>query len=651
LKSLGEVAEYTPGAINAGNQLGAGALIKLRGFNPGRAVDGLNTGGLTAFYDPDYAIFDRFEVVKGPTSVVYGPSSPGGLVNFVTKSATPHTIDYVYAQVGSWNSYRVEGQAAGALDSAGRIRVIGVVVRDQGDSFIDVINHVKTTVYGGINVDITDSVTGYLHGGYERFSRTAFDGIPAEPDGSPAPVSQSFFIGAKGMDLKTSAYHAEGDLTWHATDTLDVSVKGNFERTNTVGQTPYAYGLDATGAIALGYQTINESPNDNYGIGVSSIYRLDGLGLSNSFVSLAAMHQVNSQGQNLGYNGGAGNIFGGEAALAQEFESLSREALSPYVYNVHVKVTTVTAQSVAQVITPLSLLVGASYSKPDQTQVYNGVYDDFNFNSRISYRGALIYEVVPTVNAYASFSQSYSPQALQSCTLPQGGTACSEIGTLPPEIGQQYEVGAKYRSSNGRLLMTGALFQVTQQNQGVFDKQVASVAYWKPVGELTHKGVELEVVGQITSQWQIHAGYEFLDPKITKALDSGAAPQGATIGQTELYLPKHTASFYTTYTIGHGFIRGVSFGGGIRYVGAQHTSYDSALANLEGLRSSTITKDLPNYTLVDANVGYTVGKWLLQLNGHNIFDRHYVINNYQTLLYGNFVGTPASVALSVRREF
>jgi outer membrane receptor for ferric coprogen and ferric-rhodotorulic acid len=251
LKTLGEIAEYTPGAINVGNQGNTGSLLKLRGFDAGRTIDGINTLQTIPWYEPEYAIFDRIEVVKGPSSVVYGISSPGGLTNFVTKSATPQTIDYVSVQAGSWNSFRAEGQLAGSLDSAGKVRAIGVVVRDQGDSFMDVMNHSKTTVYGGVNVDLSDSVTAYLHGGYERHVRTAFDGIPTEADGSPAPVPRSFFIGSKNIDLTTSVYHGEGNLTWRATDMLEFSLKGNYEKSDTDGGFAFGFGLAPNGDFTL----------------------------------------------------------------------------------------------------------------------------------------------------------------------------------------------------------------------------------------------------------------------------------------------------------------------------------------------------------------------------------------------------------------
>lgn len=62
LKTLGQVADYTPGAIQAGNPEGFASVVKLRGFAAGKSIDGLNIS--TGSYEHDYAIYDRMEFVK-----------------------------------------------------------------------------------------------------------------------------------------------------------------------------------------------------------------------------------------------------------------------------------------------------------------------------------------------------------------------------------------------------------------------------------------------------------------------------------------------------------------------------------------------------------------------------------------------------------
>ena len=130
------------------------------------------------------------------------------------------------------------------------------------------------------------------------------------------------------------------------------------------------------------------------------------------------------------------------------------------------------------------------------------------------------------------------------------------------------------------------------------------------------QGSELQAIGQIMPNWQINASYTYLDPKITQSVPALCA----TAGQTELFIPKQTASAYTTYTLKDGHLRGLFLGGGIRYVGSEHTSYTSLLANQEDNPNTQTppiipTKDLAGYAVVDATIGYTINNWLVQLNG------------------------------------
>ena len=181
------------------------------------------------------------------------------------------------------------------------------------------------------------------------------------------------------------------------------------------------------------------------------------------------------------------------------------------------------------------------------------------------------------------------------------------------------------------------MFQILEKNAAQPDVQADQNSpgfnYYKPIGEVAHTGVELEATGRVTRQLQINLGYAYLDPKITRDSDP------TNVGRRELFLPKNTASLYTTYGIDAGMLRGFTFGGGVRFVAREPTSYDGS------------TKDIPGYTVVDATIGYAVAKWLVQLNAHNIFDRHYFISEYQLIADGNQIGDPANVTLSIRRRF
>jgi outer membrane receptor for ferric coprogen and ferric-rhodotorulic acid len=645
LKTLGEIAEYTPGATNNGADLNLGTTISLRGYPAQKEVDGLSDND-TGF-EPDYAIYDRLEVVQGPSSVVYGISSPGGLVNFVTKSATPNTPSYLLASGGSWNTYRVEAQGVTALDPSGSLRGIGIFVRDQGDSFVDYMNHQKTSVYGGLNFKPSDTLSAYVHGGYERYVRDSMDGgSPTEPDGSPAPLPRSFFLGDPWMKLYTDLFHAEGDVTWSPTENFQLGIKARFEHSNTPGLTPYGQALEPDGDIGLQVQRLSYTLNQDLGLGLSGIYHLDGTGLANSFVSLGVVREVSQQADDWLITPICnGNINAGQQALFQVFnQCLNADNFTPYIFKPHTALTTASVQAVISPIKSLSFLVGESYSKPDVSVNAGGPPEIFDFKGQFSARFGATYELLPGLNAYLSYSESFQPQ--ENETYSNG-----VIGILPPLTGHQYEGGAKYLTNGGKALFSAAIYEVYEKNIAAYQQTIDGIDYYTPIGEDSHKGFEVSALGKLGSSWQINAGYSYLQPKIIEASSS----EQALVGETEVFVPTQTASTFLTHEFLSGAVRGLTLGGGFHYQSSILTSFRSALAREESAGTPGVpvpaTKDIAGYVVADASVSYTFDKWLVQLNARNLFNRRYFINLYETLYYGNQQGASTSFMLTVQRQF
>lgn len=625
LRSLGEVAQYTPGAMFAGDQEGFGTIVKLRGFTAGTAFDGLTINDLN--YEPDSATVERMEIVKGPSSVVYGQASPGGLINLVSKSATRSTPSYVSASGGSWDRWRLEGQLAGALDAAGSIRAIGVAVHEEAGSFLDIANSNKTVLYAGIDADLTSNVTAYVHGGYERYRRTSFDGIPTLADGSIVNLDRSFFIGSDDYNLTTKVWRANAGISWEVSPMWSIDLKTNYQNTKTVGPAPYAYSLQANGDFNFKIQNFLDRSDEDFAIGASSVYKLDDVGLDGSFVSVSAMYQSADSYtlQNQPYFGstttGAANIYDGVDAITAALNAASFAGATNRSSERKLKFLTLSGQAYIKPTDKLSLLLGLSYAKPDiKSQANSDPVQDYSGDSQMSYRAALTYEFVPGLNAYVSYSESFQPQLRIDIN----------DRVLAPLSGKQYEIGAKYATPDKRLLVSAAVFDLRQSNQGVYDQQgTDGFDRYRAMGEVRHRGIEFEAVGRITPQWQINTGFTMLDPEISKD------DNPSLIGSTITYLPKSTASLFTSYDFNNGFY----VSGGARFVDSVKTSYDGS------------TKDLPGYTLFDAGIGYSIDKWRFQLNGKNLTSKRYYINNYQTTFYGNVVGAPRSVTASVKYAF
>lgn len=197
---------------------------------------------------------------------------------------------------------------------------------------------------------------------------------------------------------------------------------------------------------------------------------------------------------------------------------------------------------------------------------------------------------------YVSYGTSFQP--------PFG--AFDELDAKPTE-GKQWEIGVKYRPTNGELLFTAAVFDLEKTNITVTNP-VSNLS--EQVGAVRSRGLELEAKGKLMPSLFATASYTFTDIKGRQG-DTWYVEQGKMPIQT----PRETASLWMDYTVRDGGLRGLNVGAGARYVGKR---WDDA-AN---------TRSQPGFTLVDASLRYDLDNhWRLALNATNLFNKHYYASN------------------------
>lgn len=626
LKTMAEVAQYTTGGLWASYIPSYGNQFWLRGFSANYAIDGLTVGDQIA--DPDPAILERYEIVKGPASVVYNAQSPGGIVNLVSKSAAPGTPSYLEVLGGFWDRWRVEGQVAGSLNDSGTLRGIGVAAHQEGGSFIDFVKLNKTVVYGGLDFDLTDNLTGYVRTSYQRTENTPYNGIPTFPDGSVVPVSRSFFVGGSDLNNIGEATRVDAGLMWQMSDLWSFDLKSIFQHTTHEGQNAYPYDFIAfDGTFPIGGENFDDWQVDDFTIAASTMRKLDDFGLTDSSISANFRYQhyrYDIYERFLSGATGIANIFDGDRAVSDVFNSLTIGTGS-YQQDQRMDYLTGSVQAVVKVLDPLTLVGGVAYSNPMiESQINDGPFENFDTGDQVNYRAGAIFEPFEGLNLYASYSESFLPNLRVD----------PNFDVLPPLSGTQYEVGAKYVTPNRRLLLTTALFEIEESNVPVFFTVIGGESVYK-AKNVRHQGFELEATGQLADRWQIKGGLALLNPRVTKDPDNPI-----NNGETRPWLPQTTANLYTSYEFENGF----SVAGGMRYVGSVKT-YDNS--------SSSRTPNIPSYLVFDAGIGYSIDRFHLQLNVKNIFDRHYNVASpiWQALWAGLYPGEPLSVALSARMDF
>nr|WP_246226053.1 TonB-dependent siderophore receptor [Chelativorans xinjiangense] len=218
----------------------------------------------------------------------------------------------------------------------------------------------------------------------------------------------------------------------------------------------------------------------------------------------------------------------------------------------------------------------------------SSVFDDSE--SAWSGRLGLAYQFTNGLTPYASVSTFFDPQL---DTSPTG-----EL--FEPEKGHQYEVGLKYEPAWFDGIFTVALFDLTRQNvvSGPFLAETQ-------IGEVNSRGIEFEAKANLTENWQARAALTLLDLEITEDEDE------ALIGKTPYIVPEKQASLALDYTFHDGMLDGLTLGGGVRYVGSSWADEANTLK-------------VPSATLFDTKIGYQRGNLGADLYVTNLFDKKYV---------------------------
>jgi len=211
-----------------------------------------------------------------------------------------------------------------------------------------------------------------------------------------------------------------------------------------------------------------------------------------------------------------------------------------------------------------------------------------------SVRTGLIFEPTRQQSYYVSYSTSFNP-SLEQLTSTTGAS------TLPPETNQGVEAGVKYELLNGNLSLNGALFQITKYNAR---SQNADGTY-SPTGNVQVKGARIGAAGRITPEWQVFGGYAWLDARILQG-QTFINGIGNTTGNVPLNTPAGSGNIWTTYTIRDTY----EVGGGMFYVGQRYANNQN-------------TVQVPEYFRFDITAAYKQPTWEIRANVLNLFNTMY----------------------------
>ena len=618
-QTVQDALQYTPGVSIQG--YGANAFFdgfKVRGFDAPQYLDGLRLpkDGLS-FAMPKIETYglERLEVLKGPSSGLYGQTDPGGFINMISKrpTATPH-----YEVEGTFGSFnRIQGafDIGGPIDKNGEFlyRVVGLA--RQSDTQTDFVQDNKVFIAPSFTWRPTTDTSFTILSHYQKIDNKGYQQyVPGQVSFLPNPnghVPYSRYIGEPGLDGYKLEQVAIGYAFEHRFDNnlqfrqnlRYMEVTNNLQSVRSEGMVPGSNSL-----VSRSYNYINsKAQNLTLDNQLQADFRTGAL-THKVLVGMDYLHQTGSSDYRNtfitpinAYNPvyGAGAVQ--PASSLSPFMLLNNkiDQIGLYAQD-QIKLDRWTLSLTGRqdfVNTELESL--AFYPKP-------GTYrrSDAATTGRVGLNYLFDFGLSP----YANYSTSFVPNANAS----RNGQA------FKPTTGEGWEAGVKFQPVGTNLMLTAAYFDIKQND--VLTSDPVDFLFSVQTDAVRSRGVELEARGNITRELEIIAGYTHTDAKITA---SAVGAQGKYVNG----VPIDQASLWAKYTWFDGPLAGLGLGAGVRYAGESYGDLYNTFV-------------LPDYTLFDASVSYDFAYtrpdlkgWSAQVTAKNLTNRYYVASCLTGLAY------------------
>ena len=656
-KSVKEALSYTPGvAVGTRGASNTYDYLIIRGFaadgqSQNNYLNGLKMQG--NFYNDaviDPYMLERAEIMRGPVSVLYGKSSPGGLLNMVSKRPTTEPLKEIQFKAGTDSLFQTGFDFSDALDDDGvySYRLTGIArsanAQQKG------AEEQRYAIAPAFTWRPDDKTNFTFLSYFQNEPETGYYGwLPKEGTVEPLPngkrLPTDFNEGAKNNTYSRNEKMVGYSFDHEFNDTFTVRQNLRFAQNKVSQKSVYGYGMCSDPLYTKDDDALKASPclsipQSEWNHTLTRQYVIDNEKLENfsvdtqlqsKFATGSVEHTLLTGVDFMRMRNDIDSWFGYAGSVApSDIYNLDRsdfdfgahpDPSGPYRVLLKQKQTGLYVQDQAQWDKVLVTL-GGRYDWAEQSS-FNRDYgnkagrDDKQF----AWRGGVNYLFDNGVTPYFSYSESFEPASLTDAN-----------GDLfAPSKGKQYEVGVKYVPEDRPIVLTGALYQLTKTNNLMADPNNPNFSI--EGGEIRARGVELEAKAALSASVNVVGSYTYTDAEYTT--------DTTYKGNTPAQVPKHMASLWADYTFFDGPLSGLTLGTGGRYTGS---SYGDP-ANSFKVGSYTVVDALVRYDL--ARVGMAGSNVALHVN--NLFDREYVASCFNT--YGCFWGAERQVVATATFRF
>ncbi len=580
--------------------------------------------------------FQRLEILKGPSAIIYGQQNVGGVLNRVRKTPQWEAGGEIGLRIGTGNQFKGELDATGPLGDSVAYRIIGTY-RDEDMVNGRSIDHAfakRWTLMPMLNWRLNDKVQMKFVGEFleeEAFKHWGDNFMLRNSDGDFAaggPVSfENPSWGELSRDFTVSDEDSQSENSKVlVSGAVEVEVTENWSLRGVVQGNRWSH--DVVDMVPTGIQADNQTmarlwrniTNEDFDL-VAAIDSATNFNIGDSGHSLVVIGQYEDFDNH-------------EARFDDNFRPLldvldpvygydGPTDPKPYRTNRKNQGTSwsISAQDHMKFFEErFQVVLGARYDSYESQEINNlsgtSVPGDEDSGSNWIYKGGLIYKFNEGMSIYYNYSETYEPNfSLQ----PDGST-------FKPEEGVINEIGFKMAMDDGRYTMTLAVYDLQLQNltSPDPDPERASAGWSVQVDKQTTKGVDIDFITMLTPQWSLMVGGSKLDIELP---GTDRLPRNT---------PEETAYLWTRYAFGDGSVDGLAIGGGINYQGESAAANDNYYF-------------FDSYYSIDLFAQYTYKQMNFALNVTNLTDHYYLARavNRNTM----WAGPERQIRLTVRYFF
>lgn len=621
-QSLSEAFGYSAGIVSeTSNNLTVDSFV-IRGFRAYAGVGSLyrdGTKAATNIYDGNTEPYglERLELLKGPSSVLYGKAAPGGIINMVTKRPTVDPIREVNIDYGSNNRKQVSGDFSDALtdDGVWSYRLTGLL-RDS-DTMIDYVDDDRAYIAPAITWRPDEATFLTLLANYQKNKSASVFGLPIEGTLEDTPngkIPRNRFIGEPGYDKYETEIKSLGYVFEHQFN-QDLTLRNNSRYFESDGDFPVIWSGafdSSTGILSRARAQDRRDYSDVFTTDISLEYKIDTAAVSHTLLLGTDYTDEYHETERYNRTVGALNLFSPEYGVALigvpviHTGSWKEQSKSYGLY--------FQDQLKIQDKWVVSLGGRQDWTESQQEAFFFDLKGPTEKNDAFTGRAGLIYLADNGLAPYISYSESFQPQ---------GGKNRSG-SRFDPTTEDQYEMGVRYQPEGSELFITASIYELTQQN--VLTTDPVDSQFNVQTGEIQSHGFELEVKTNIDDNTRLIAAYAYTDTEVTK--DNNPDKVGNRVSG----VPYNQFSLWGDYQFTAFGLSGLMVGAGMRYVG--------------NTTSERLDVTVPDYTLFDAMVSYETEHWRYALNAKNLTDKNYV-----SCTYACFYGDERSLIVSASYNF